>query len=230
MTKKRTKGKLIVLDGLDGSGKATQTGLLIKRLKKEGYKTAVTDFPQYYTTFFGKMTARYLRGEFGTAKQVSPYFASLLFAGDRWQAKDKIQRWLDEGKIVISNRYVSANQIHQASKIRGAKKKKEFLIWLSELEYKVFGIPRPDMVVFLYVPFQIGKKLVSQKAKRQYIGRKKRDIHERSHAHLSAAEKQVLQLVRESSEWQQIDCVKKEKLLSRQAIHELVWSSVRKKI
>lgn len=224
------KGKLIVIDGLDGSGKATQTKLLIKRLKKEGYKTAVADFPQYYTTFFGKMVGRYLSGEFGTAKQVSPYLASVLFAADRWQAKEKMRQWLSEGRMVVSNRYVSANQIHQAAKIRGKREKEKFLRWLEEMEFKVFGIPRPNLILFLHVPYQVGQRLVVKKGVRKYIGGVKKDIHEASKSHLSAAQQQVFQLVKKQAGWQRVDCLENGRLLSRQEIAEKVWRVVRNKI
>lgn len=226
MSKK--KGKLIVIDGLDGSGKATQTKLLLHRLVKEGYKTAVTDFPQYYTSFFGKMVGRYLAGEFGTIKQVSPYLASILFAADRWQARDKMEKWLTEGRIIISNRYVSANQIHQAGKIRGRKEKDKFLAWLQKMEFQVFGIPKPNLIIFLNVPVRIGQRLVIKKGTRGYIGGVKRDIHESSASHLTAAQQQIFELIKKHNNWKQIDCYKNRRLLSRQEITKLVWKVVKK--
>lgn len=228
MAKKR--GKLIVIDGLDGSGKTTQTKLLLKRLKKKGYKTAVTDFPQYYTSFFGKMIGRYLSGEFGKANQVNPYLVSTIYALDRWEAKDKMKKWLSEGRIVISNRYVSANQIHQTSKIKGKKEKEKFLKWLEKMEFKVFGIPRPNLILFLNIPYKIGQRLVVKKGTRGYLGGVKKDIHEASKSHLSAAQKQVFDLVRQHTKWRRIDCIRKGKLLSRKEIAKEVWKVVRKKL
>lgn len=228
MSKK--KGKLIVIDGLDGSGKATQTKLLLARLKKEGYKTAVTDFPQYYTAFFGRMVGRYLSGEFGKANQVSPYLASILYALDRWQAKEKMQKWLKEGRIIVSNRYVSANQIHQTAKIKGGKEKEKFLKWLDEMEFKVLGIPRPDLILYLNIPFKIGQRLVIKKGTRGYIGGVKRDIHERDKKHLSDAQKQCFKLVQKYARWHEIECIKNGKLLSKKEIAEKVWQVVGEKI
>lgn len=222
------KGKLIAIDGLDGSGKATQTKLLVQRLKAEGRKVAVTDFPQYYTSFFGKMVGRYLAGEFGTAKQVDPYLASVLYALDRWEAKEKMKKWLSEGRIVISNRYVSANQIHQTSKLKGKKEKEKFLKWLDQMEYKVFGIPRPSIIIFLNIPFKIGQRLVIKKGTRGYLGGVKRDIHESSKSHLTAAQKQVLDLANKCTKWKKVDCVKKNKLLSKKEISDKVWQVVEK--
>lgn len=225
---KKPKGKLIVIDGLDGSGKATQTKLLLARLKKEGYKVAVTDFPQYYNSFFGKMVGRYLSGEFGKINQVSPYLASILYALDRWQAKEKMQKWLKEGRIIVSNRYVSANQIHQTAKIKGERDKEKFLKWLDEMEYRVFGIPKPDLILYLNIPFQIGQRLVIKKGTRGYIGGIKRDIHERDKKHLSEAQKQCFALAKKFTHWREIKCIKNSKILSKNNITEEVWRVVKK--
>lgn len=224
----KSKGKLIVIDGLDGSGKATQTKLLLARLRKEGYKVAVTDFPQYYTAFFGKMVGRYLSGEFGKANQVSPYLTSILYALDRWQAKEKMQKWLKEDRIIVSNRYVSANQIHQTAKIKGGKEKEKFLKWLDEMEFKVLGIPRPNLILYLNIPFQIGQRLVIKKGTRGYIGGVKRDIHERDKNHLTEAQKQCLVLARKFVCWREIKCIKNGVLLSKNDIAEVVWRVVKR--
>jgi len=227
---KKKKGKLIVIDGLDGSGKATQTNLLIKRLKKQGYKTAVTDFPQYYKSFFGKMVGRYLAGEFGTAKQVSPYLASILYSADRWEAKEKMKQWLGEGRVVISNRYVSANQIHQAGKIRGRSEKIKFLKWLSRMEFEVFGLPKPNLVIFLDVPINVSQRLVIKKGMRKYLGGVGHDIHEASKSHLAEAQKQVFDLVKKHTGWKKVECFKNGRLLTRQEIAAQVWQVIKKRL
>jgi len=225
---KKDYGKLIVLDGTDGSGKATQTKILVKRLKEKGFKVRTLDFPQYYKTFFGRMAGRYLKGEFGGVSEVGPYLASVLYAADRWQAKEEMGEWLKQGRIIISNRYVSANQIHQAAKIRNKKEKEKFLRWLDELEFKVFKIPRPDIVLYLYVPYKIGQKLVDKKGYREYIGKKKKDIHEVSREHLKRAEKQGLELTQKYKNWTKVNCVHNNKILPRKVIAEKVWEIVRK--
>lgn len=221
-------GKLIVLEGIDGSGKTTQTAMLVQRLKREGYPVETIDFPQYYSTFFGKLIARYLRGEFGTVKQVSPYLAALLYAGDRYEQREKINQWLAEGKIVVANRYASANMGHQASKIPRGASRNAFIKWLDELEYGVFGIPRADLVLFLYVPTKIAQKLIDQKqgSMRKYANGKKRDIHEASKTHLLETEKAFLQLCRTQPEWRKVDCVYAGKILFPEQIHAKVWEAV----
>ena len=111
------RGKLIVIEGTDGSGKGTQTGLLIKRLKKEGYKVMIADFPQYGQRS-ATMTEDYLNGKYGSAEHVGAYRASIFYACDRFDASFKMREWLKDGGIIISNRYVSASMGHQAGKIK----------------------------------------------------------------------------------------------------------------
>ena len=120
-------GKLIVITGIDGSGKTVQTKLLCERLLKEGHPVVNTDFPQYGKTFFADMVTKYLNGEFGSADSVSPYLAALLYAGDRWEAKEQINNWLKDGKIIVSNRYVCDNMAHQGGKNRLSRRKKVFI-------------------------------------------------------------------------------------------------------
>ena len=109
-------GKLIVIDGTDGSGKATQTELLIKHLKKDGHRVKVVDFPDYYANFFGKFIGHCLSEQYYNFVKVHPKIVSVLYAADRFESKDKIKKWLRDGNIVIANRYASANQIHQDRK------------------------------------------------------------------------------------------------------------------
>ena len=221
------RGKLIVLEGIDGSGKTTQTKMLVARLKREGYAVETIDFPQYYTTFFGKMVAQYLRGEFGALDQVSPYLAAILYAGDRFERKEQLEQWLAEGKIVIANRYVSANMGHQASKIPRSKRA-VFVQWLDQLEYGVFRVPRADRIFFLHVPTKIAHRLIDQKAKeeRRYAHGRKRDIHEQSAGHLLETEKAFLELCHHQPEWKMIECTERGKILFPEEIHGKVWNAI----
>lgn len=181
-----TKGKFIVIDGTDGSGKATQTKLLVKALKKSGKDVEVVDFPQYGAKSAG-LVEEYLNGKYGTAKEVGPYIASIFYACDRYDASFKIKSWLEEGKIVISNRYVSSNMGHQSGKIHSRTKREEYLDWLDNLEFKLFSIPRPDLTMLLYIDPITGQKWVDKKGHRDYVGGKKRDIHEADLQHLKDA-------------------------------------------
>lgn len=213
-------GKLIVIEGIDGSGKATQTELLVKKLQKQGKQVKTIDFPQYDNTFFGKMVGRYLRGEFGQADDVSPYFASLLFALDRFEVKEKITKWLAEGNLVICNRYATSNAGHQAGKISDVGKRKEFVQWLEKTEYDVLGIPKPDKVILLDIPPDISQHLVDKKQQRSYTS-EKRDIHEKSEDHLTNTRHAFLEMAKAHS-WIIIPCTAKGKLLSKEEIHEKV--------
>ena len=158
------KGKFIVIDGTDGSGKATQTEKLVDRLRAEEYSVFMLDFPQY-----GERSAAlvedYLNGKFGTAEEVGPYRASIFYACDRFAASKKIKERLERGEVVVSNRYVSANMGHQAGKIADPLERDNFLEWLESLEYDIFGIPRPDCQILLYADPVIAQKLVDKKGR-----------------------------------------------------------------
>ena len=170
------QGKLIVIDGTDGSGKATQTELLVKALKNEGRKVKIIDFPDYYSNFFGKFIGHCLSEQYYNCEIVHPYIVYVLYTADRFESKDKIKKWLKEGNIVIANRYTSANQIHQGGKIANLKKRENFIKWLAEMEYEVFKIPRPDAVFYLSVPIPVVLKLIAERNKenvREYLRNKK---------------------------------------------------------
>jgi dTMP kinase len=218
------RGKFIVIEGTDGSGKGTQVHLLINRLKTEGVSVEMVDFPQYDSpsSYF---VAKYLRGEYGTAEDVGPYRGSLFYALDRYDKSGDIKRWLDEGTTVIANRYVSANMGHQAGKIDDLHARDEYLEWLDNLEYNICGIPRPDQTIFLFVPPEIGQQLVDHKNHREYTQGKSRDIHEADLTHLQKAS-QAYMYVAEKYNWTTIPCTEEGVMLSREAIHERVYEAI----
>ena len=229
---KKVKGKLIVFDGTDGSGKATQLALLSARLAKEGYIIKTVDFPEYEKNFFGKFIGQCLTDEKYKFKETHPKIISALYAADRWESSKQIEEWLAKGYVVIANRYVSANQIHQGGKIHSEKERKEFLKWLDVMEYGVFKIPRPSIVLYLSLPISIVNKLIAErdsKMKRAYKGKKK-DVHESDPKHLENARKSALKLIKELNNFEQIDCAPKKEILSREEIHDMVYSHVKKVI
>ena len=217
---KERKGKLIVIDGGDGSGKATQSELLINYLKKHNEKVKYMDFPRYYTSFHGRIVGRFLAGEFGKLDDISPYLASLAYALDRASAKDEMDSWLAHGGTIISNRYATSSMAHQAARLP-EKNRKEFVGWIDELEYKVHKIPREDVVVYLYVPWRIGLELTQKKNDRGYIG-KGMDLAEKDVRHRQEAEKMYLDLADSQSNWILIDCVKDGAILPKETIHRRV--------
>lgn len=224
------KGKLIVLDGTDGSGKATQAKLLLSRLRKEGYRVKALDFPQYENNFFGKLVGECLAGKYGDFIAIDPHIASTLYAADRFESKALLEKWLKAGYIVVLDRYVSANQIHQGGKITDAKKRKQFLEWLDRLEFEVYGIPRPHLVCYLDVPRKISDRLLTQARQgvsmnRSLKGRK--DLAEKNTAHLNAAREGALKIIRQGNMWERIACAPKGELLSREEIAEHIWNKVK---
>ncbi|MBI2630704.1 deoxynucleoside kinase [Candidatus Nomurabacteria bacterium] len=224
------RGKLIVIDGTDGSGKATQAGLLIKHLKKDGYTVKVVDFPEYYSNFFGAFIGHCLSEQYYNFVKVHPKIASVLYAADRFESKDKIIKWLKEGNIVVANRYASANQIHQGGKIANTKKRENFLKWLAQMEYEVFKIPRPDAVFYLDVPIPIVMKLIRERNKennRAYLGKKK-DVVEKDKNYMENSRKSALWLADTQKGWIKVECVKKGILDTRENIHEKIYEKVKK--
>jgi len=222
------KGKLVVIEGSDGAGKATQLGLLVEYFKSHHVPCATLDFPQYYKTFFGKWIGRFLKGEFGTVKDISPWLLLFPYAADRWQAKGDVEHWLDEGKVVLSNRYTGSNA-YQAAKVP-KEDRTRFLDWSFEMEYDAFGIPKEDLVIFLYVPFAVSQKLLEQKAARKYMGNaREKDIHESDTALLQEVEKVYLGLCERFPHWVKIDCTKNGVILSKEDIHRKILSVLRRK-
>ncbi|MFQ5620604.1 MAG: dTMP kinase [Candidatus Nanoarchaeia archaeon] len=217
------KGKFIVICGTDGSGKGTQVKLLAERLQNEGHKVKVTDFPRYGEPS-AKLVEEYLNGKYGSADEVGPKVASIFYACDRYAASFEMKKWLEEGCIVLSNRYTSANKGHQMGKIESTEEKNEFLQWLDDLEYGLFGIPKEDLNVLLYVPADVGQKLVDKKDARSYT-EKKRDIHEANLDHLKKAA-EAYKYVANKEGWTIIECAPNNQLMTIEQIHENLYNEV----
>lgn len=225
---KKKQGKFIVIDGTDGSGKATQISLLSKELELNGYKVEIADFPQYGTKSAG-IIEEYLNGKYG---QLNPRAASIFYAIDRFDASFKIRQWLNEGKVVVSNRYVTANAGHQGGKIADDFERLKFFKWLDDLEFNIFNVPKPDLTIILHVPAVVAQKLVDMKTEEQraYANHqnKKRDLHEADLEHLKNAEKVFLQIAKLFPNVKLISCVQNRELLSPQLIQNKVWEFVRR--
>ncbi|MFC1802224.1 dTMP kinase [Patescibacteria group bacterium] len=220
------KGKFIVIDGTDGTGKGTQSEILKNNLEEKGYKVILFDFPQYGQKSAG-LVEEYLNGKYGSADDVNPKIASIFYTVDRYEASFKIRDYLKNGFIVLSNRYTSANMGHQAGKIKDLNKRDVFLDWLDDLEFNIFKIPRPDLNILLYANPDINQKLVDEKDSklRKYVGGKKRDIHEEDKNHLQKAFNAFL-YVAEKYNWEKIDCLKNGEMRSRKDIAKDVLESV----
>ena len=163
--------------------------------------------------------------------KVHPKIASVLYAADRYESKNKIEKWLKEGNIVIADRYASANQIHQGGKIANTKKRENFLKWLAEMEYEVFKIPKHDEVFYLSVPIPIVLKLIAQRNKnssRIYLGKNKKDAHEKDVKFLENSRKSALWLAKTQKGWIKIECVKNGVLNTRENIHQEIYEKIKK--
>jgi dTMP kinase len=199
---KRAWGRLIAIEGIDGSGKRTQLDLLSKALDASGNRVYSTGFPQY-DSWFGKMVGQFLNGELGALEAVDPHFSALLYAGDRFEAKPKIEAALNEGKIVLIDRYIGSNLAHQTARAP-EDKRADFRRWIEHLEYDIYDLPREDLILYLRVPPAEAQKLVAQKSKRSYTNAKQ-DLLEASLRHLQDAAAMYDQLAR-SAPWVTIEC------------------------
>jgi len=174
--------KLFVIEGLDGAGKSTQIGLLRDYLSHRRFNCEYLHFPRTDAPWFGELVARFLRGEFGSLNEVDPYLVAMLYAGDRKEASGIISGWMKEGKIVILDRYTYSNIAYQCAKTSSAAEMEKLRNWILELEFSHFSIPRPDLNIFLDVPFIFTQnKLTAERegADRSYLNGRN-DIHESS--------------------------------------------------
>jgi len=200
----RAHGRLIAIEGIDGSGKRTQMDLLhgVVAAAKGGHSVYSTGFPQY-DSWFGKMVGQFLNGDLGPLENVDPHFTALLYAGDRFEAKPKLEAALNNGQIVLVDRYVGSNLAHQTARVP-PEKRAEFRSWIEHLEYRIYGLPREDLILYLRVPPSEAQKLVGQKSKRSYTAAKQ-DILEASLRHLEQAA-DMYDLLARKAPWVTIEC------------------------
>ncbi|MCX6325366.1 MAG: dTMP kinase [Bacteroidia bacterium] len=174
--------KLFVIEGVDGAGKSTQIKLLQDFFSKKMYNCEYLHFPRTKAPYFGELIARFLRGEFGSLNDVDPYLVAMLYAGDRKDASDVIRNWLKDGKIVLLDRYTYSNIAYQCAKLQEIPAQDELMRWILSLEFNHFGIPEPDLNIFLDVPFTFTEKKLSNSRTgndRTYLNGTM-DIHEES--------------------------------------------------
>lgn len=222
-----TRGKLIALEGIDGSGKRTQLDLLAGALGDSGLPTFRISFPRY-ESFYGKLVGQYLNGEFGTLEAVDPHLSALLYAGDRLEARPELEAALAGGKFVLADRYIGSNLAHQCARVRD-ESREEFLGWLKRLEYGLYALPVEDLVIYLRVPVAEAHRLVGLKSARAYTALQ-RDIQEADIKHLEHTAKMYERLATEKN-WASIDCIDASgELLSREEIHGTVLKLVETRI
>jgi dTMP kinase len=174
--------KLFVIEGVDGAGKSTQIKLLTEFFAKKGYDCEYMHFPRTEAPYFGELIARFLRGEFGSLNEVDPYLVAMLYAGDRKDASSLISNWLSQGKIVLLDRYTYSNIAYQCAKLAHTPDQDKLMQWILTLEFDHFAIPKPDLNIFLDVPFAFTEKNLTKARTgddREYL-KGTRDIHEES--------------------------------------------------
>lgn len=212
-----TKGKFLVIDGMDGSGKTEQTKLLVERLRKESLPVETISFPRYETDS-GKVVKAYLNGAFGSPEEVGSKRASVLYAVDRYAARADMLRALEAGTNLVANRYVASNMGHQGSKERRETERMAFYRWNDDLEFGLFDIPRPDLNVILHVSVDVSLSLIEKRGEAK-------DLHE-NRSHLEAAEATYLEIARTFPGFALVECVEDGRLLSIPEVHEKVWAAV----
>lgn len=218
------QGKLIIIDGNDSSGKATQTEKLFARLTAEHYLVRHIEFPDYDSDS-SALVKMYLNGKFGDhPDDVNPYAASTFYAVDRFASwKTKWGGFHQQGGIILADRYTTSNMIHQAAKIKDEQQRQEYLTWLWDLEFVKFGLPIPDCVIFLDMPPEYSQKLM---AGRQLKSGGNRDIHEADASYLAHCYAHSQEMARRYG-WLTIPCVDSGRVKSIEAVHESVYQAVK---
>ncbi len=219
------RGKLIIIEGGDGSGKATQSFKLVERLNAAGIKALRITFPNYESPS-SSLIKMYLGGAFGDSPEaVNPYVASTFYTVDRfasftteWKAE------YETGTVIIADRYTTSNLVHQGAKIENADARKAYFKWLQEFEYTLFGLPRPDGVLFLDVPPSVSRQWISDRASKM-DGSDQKDIHERDQDHLDKAYQTALELCA-LEDWIQVSAVESGCLLDVEQIHARIWTVI----
>ena len=215
----------IVLEGVDGSGKSTQIANLQRMFAERGISTEYLHFPRFDAPYFGDLIARFLRGELGSIEQVDPYIVAMLYAGDRRDAAAMIRGWMAEGKVVICDRYVYSNIGYQCAKVAVAAEREKLREWILSLEYDYFAIPRPDVSLFLDVPFAFTERKLLQDVRegddRAYLHGKK-DIHEQSMDLQRAVRQVYLDAAECDDNMYVVDCSHEGEMASPEAIFEKI--------
>ena len=217
-------GKLYVIEGVDGSGKATQTELLYQALLAEGKPVRKVSFPDYDSPS-SSLIKMYLNGEFGTDPQsVNAFATSVFFAVDRFASFRKDwKEFYENSGIIIADRYVTSNLVHQAGKISDAAEKERYIQWLSDLEYNIFGLPKPDYVIFLDMPPAYSLKLRQQRNElKQGLTA---DIHEADQTYLQNAYENALGIAKHQK-WHTISCVANDEIRTIEDIHDEILRTI----
>jgi dTMP kinase len=219
---------LIALEGIDGSGKGTQSQRLLQTLRADGHRVALLSFPRYDETFFGRAIGQFLDGRFGSLDQVHPQLASLLFAGDRFESKPLIAAALAEHDIVLCDRYVASNIAHQAAKL-DQPQRSELQAWITRLEFEVYALPQPDLTLLLDLPAARAQELIARKSVRSYTD-KPADLQEADVDYLQRVRQVYLELETVDPRWRCIEVERSGQLRSIDDVADEVTAIVQQAI
>lgn len=222
-------GKLFVIDGTDGSGKQTQFELLKKSLDSDKIKYLTTSFPNYNSPS-SSLVKMYLSGEFGEkAKDINAYIASTFYAVDRFATyKKDLEKFYNEGGIILADRYTTANMVHQAGKILDIHEREKFLNWLWELEFELYKIPVPTTVFFLDMPPEYSLKLIENR-KNKFTHEEQKDIHERDKSHIIDSYNSAC-YVAEKYNWYRVQCIENNEIRTIEDIHKEIYKEIKNHI
>lgn len=197
--------RLIAIEGIDGSGKGTQATRLVAELQARGQAAVLFGFPRYRETFFGARIGEFLNGRFGTLTEVHPFLAALLFAGDRFESRDRLLQLLAASEVVVLDRYVASNIAHQAAKRQGAERQ-VLAEWIRRLEFEVYHLPPADVTILLDLPAQVARTLVSRKHPRDYTSAAA-DLQEEDLAYQEQVRGMYLALCAADPTWRKVSVV-----------------------
>lgn len=217
-------GLLVAIEGIDGSGKGTQAALLCERLKQAGRRATLFSFPRYQQTHFGRMVGQFLNGRFGSLADAHPFLVSLLYAGDRLESKAVLLQALAEHDVVVCDRYVPSNIAHQGAKVQGTERQ-ELVDWILTVEHEVYGLPRPNAVLFLELPVREAQRLIAMKAQRAYTD-KAADLQEADGVYLEEVRQVYLNLAGREAGWVRIPSLAEGQLRSVDSIGDDLFAEV----
>ncbi|MFH1474169.1 MAG: dTMP kinase [Candidatus Aenigmatarchaeota archaeon] len=217
------KGKFIIFEGIDSSGKKTQTNLLAEKLRSNGEKVEVLHFPTYQKTPLGVFVAKYLKGDFGSKEEMTPEICSLFYSMDRYQFQNEIKDKLDAGVNIISDRFTASN-IFQAAKLEGARRF-EIWEWIKDIDKRM---PQPDAIIILDVPPKVSRKLFSKREKKNEMIGGEKDIHEEDMSYQEIVRRTYLDIA-DIEGWIVIECCKNGNFISPEEIHKEVYARLQER-
>jgi dTMP kinase len=221
------KAKIIVVDGGANIGKATQADMLMHRLMNDGYQVGKMDFPRYSQNTIGHFINEFIDSNSPSLATLPPKCFAIMFAADRFESKKQIEEWMEEGRVIIFDRYVSATMLHQGSKIADIDQREEFLRWVEHVEYEVFGMPRPDLTVYLDVPPNESDKLLGYV---EELGVKVTNEDGKAKVDQARVSDCAKYLAAMNQNWVTVPCLVEGELRNRDDIHDEVYRAVMDKV